>query len=92
MIEFEKVQMIRKRAKTALVFCGECGSEADFVGLSTAAQLFDTPNGDLAIFIDANAVHTDEEIGICITSLLAVMHSRQNGATRLIGTGQNELK
>ena len=92
MIEFEKVQMIRKRAKTALAFCTKCGSEADFVGLSAAARLFDTPNGDLAMFIDAHAVHTDEEIGICIPSLLAVMHSKQNGGLRLIGKGQNELK
>ena len=91
MIEFEKVQMIRKSAKTTLALCDECGREADFVGLSVAAQLFDTPDRNLAIFINTNAVHTDEYFGICIPSLLAVMHSRQIGGQRLIGAGQNEI-
>ena len=89
-IEFEKVQLIRKRAKTTLAFCNGCGGEADFVELKAAAELFDTADGDLAAFVASNAVHTDADIDICIPSLLAVMHSRQNGGgVRLIGTGQN---
>jgi hypothetical protein len=91
-IEFEKVQMIRKRAKTAFAFCAKCGGDADFVGLGAATILFETRNGDLATFISSNGVHTHEDIGICIPSLLAIMHSRQTGATRMIGNGRNEIK
>ena len=78
-IEFEKVRTIRKRAVTTLAHCNECGGEADFVALQTAAELFDTAHGDLAAFVAANAVHTETNIDICIPSLLAVMHERANG-------------
>lgn len=89
-IEFEKVQLIRKRAKTTLRHCAGCGAEADFVKLGAAARIFDTRNGDLAAFVASNAVHMDADIDICIPSLLAVMHARTNGGgPRLIGTSQN---
>ena len=78
-IEFEKVQTIRKRAVTTVAHCVGCGGEADFVALRAAAELFGTPDGDLARFIDANSVHTEADIDICIPSLLAVMHERANG-------------
>lgn len=77
-IEFEKVQLIRKRAKTTLAFCGSCGGEADFVELQAAARLFDTSDGDLATFVASNAVHIDLDTKICIPSLLSVMHERNN--------------
>ena len=87
-IEFEKVQLIRKRAKTTLAFCNGCGGEADFVELKAAAELFDTADGDLAAFVAANAVHMETDADICIPSLLAVMHERTNGReVKLIGTG-----
>jgi len=86
-IEFEKVQLIRKRAKTTLRQCPGCNGEADFVELRAAAELFDTADGDLAAFVASNAVHHDTDIDICIPSLLAVMHARTNGhEIKLIGT------
>ena len=87
-IEFEKVQLIRKRAKTTLAFCAGCGGEADFVELRAAAQLFDTRDGDLAAFVAVNAVHHGGDLDICIPSLLAVMHEQTNGRKgKLIGIG-----
>ena len=87
-IEFEKVQTIRKRAATMVAHCSGCGGEADFVALRAAAELFDTPDSDLASFIAANAVHTGINVDICIPSLLAVIHERTNGReVKLIGTG-----
>lgn len=86
MIEFEKVQHIRKRAVTTLAHCVGCGGDADFIRLAAAAALFDTTNGDLATFVASNAVHLNTEIDICIPSLLTVMHERTHGnGTRLIG-------
>ncbi|MEQ1605093.1 MAG: hypothetical protein ABL999_09505 [Pyrinomonadaceae bacterium] len=77
-IEFEKVRTIRKWARTMVAHCNGCGGEADFVGLRSAATLFETPDDDLAAFVGANAVHTEMNMDICIPSLLAVMHERTN--------------
>lgn len=78
-IEFEKVRMIRRRAVTTLLHCSGCGGQADFVALRAAAELFETPDRDLANFVAANEVHTGTGIDICIPSLLAVMQKRTNG-------------
>lgn len=91
-IEFEKVQMIRKRARTVYTYCRGCGGEADFVALAAAARLFDKAERDLRRFIDTNAVHYDGDIDICIPSLLAVMHAKQNGGgPKLIGSGRDTV-
>jgi hypothetical protein len=81
-IEIEKVQLIRKRAKTLLRHCGNCGTETDFVGSRSAAELFGIKAGELKQFVMTNAVHyTNDEFdtAICIPSLLAVMRARING-------------
>lgn len=78
-IEFETVRLIRRRTKTKLEYCKGCGGEADFVELKTAAQLFGTAETDLAAFVASNTVHTDDDIDICIPSLLAVMQDVANG-------------
>ena len=91
-IEFERVQMIRKHAKTTYRFCDDCGGEKDFVEIRTAADLFGIAVGDLHSFIAANKVHhaANEWLnsGICIPSLLVVIHERNNGReVKLIGIG-----
>jgi len=93
-IEFEKVQLIRKRAKTTLQRCEGCNAESDFVGLREAAELFGITVGDLTKFVVSNAVHfRDEEYGtaICIASLLAAMQTRNRlPGTKLIGREQSD--
>ncbi len=89
-VEFERVQMIRKRAKTTFRYCEKCGGEKDFVGIRAAAELFEISSVDLLAFVDQNAVHHSGngwyESGICIASLLEVMHQRTNGRNRkLVG-------
>lgn len=83
--------MIRKHAKTTYRFCDDCGGEKDFVEIRAAAELFGIAVGDLRAFIAANEVHhatTNWLNGICIPSLLAVMHERNNGGgVKLIGIG-----
>ena len=82
-IEFEKIQLIRKRAMTTLEYCGRCNAESDFVGTRLAADLFGITAKDLTQFVVNNAVHyANEQFGtaICIASLLAIMHERHNGS------------
>ena len=87
-IEFEKIQLIRKRARTRLEYCEGCGTEADLIEMRVAAELFDTNITDLTEFVVKNSVHYSKEgaaIVICIPSLLATMHEKQIGTeTRLI--------
>ncbi len=86
-IEFEKVQLIRKRAKTTLGHCERCNAEADFVGIRSAAELFGITAKDLTQFVVNSAVHyANEEFGtaICIPSLLAIMHARHTGNSRTL--------
>jgi hypothetical protein len=56
-IEFEKVQTIRKRAKTRLVLCDGCKAESDMITISEAAELFETDHEDLFNFINQNKCH-----------------------------------
>lgn len=90
-IEIEKVQLIRKRAKTSLRHCGNCGTETDFVGSRSAAELFGIRTGELTQFVKTNAVHysNDEfETAICIPSLLAVMRTKtKDNGNKLITAG-----
>ena len=88
-IEFEKIQLIRKRAMTTLEYCERCNAESDFVGMRLAAELFGITAKDLTQFVVNSAVHYANEssgAAICITSLLAIMNERHNGnPARLIG-------
>lgn len=90
-IEFEKVQMIRKRATTIYTFCRSCGGEKDFVDVRAAAKLFGITIDELRRFVTVNAVHIaatgTSGNGICIASLLNVMQAMRN--TKLISNGEN---
>ncbi len=87
-VEFERIQLIRKRAKTRLSFCDHCGRNSDQVGLVAAAELFDIPAADLESFVNANNVHFDADSQICLTSLLGAMNDKKDlGGIRLIGDG-----
>ncbi|MBP6002468.1 MAG: hypothetical protein KA746_03430 [Pyrinomonadaceae bacterium] len=87
-IEFERIQLIRKRAKTRLAKCGVCGTDRDFVCVAVAAELFGIVETDLYSFIRTKHVHLIRDTEICLTSLMAAIGERQNGErTRLIGNG-----
>lgn len=89
-IEFERVQLIRKRAKTHLIDCRECRREVDFVTLREAATLFGTSVEQLFEFIKINNCHYEIDAGgeifICLVSLLAQMKAKTNiSQIKLIG-------
>jgi hypothetical protein len=81
-IEFERVRIVRKKAKTHLIFCKSCGREADFVSLREASTIFDTQIETLFRFIKINKSHyetgTGGETYICLVSFLACMKSKTN--------------
>ncbi len=80
-IEYEKLQLIQKRATTQVVVCRKCRSESDFVALSDAAELFNTPVETLAAFVSANRCHvetdSDGSVHVCVGSLLARMREKE---------------
>jgi len=73
-IEIERIQVIRKRAKTRLMHCDKCRETVDFVPLDEAAELFEIASADLIGFIDRNDCHwqtaNTETIHLCVNSLL----------------------
>jgi len=89
-IEFERVQLIRKKALTHIIFCKGCGREVDFISIREAAALFMTPAENLLKFIRVSNSHfeivADGEIYICLVSFLAAMKAKTNlSRIKLIG-------
>ena len=88
-IEFERVQVVRKRARTHLLFCAACRAEADFVALGEASSLFNTETETLFQFIKTNTSHYETasggEIFVCLPSLLSRMKAKTNQHYRLEG-------
>lgn len=92
-IEFERIQLIRKRAKTRLAQCDVCGRDRDFVCVAVAAELFGIVESDLFSFIRTKNVHMIGKTEICLTSLMDAIGERQNGErTRLIGNGSGSVE
>lgn len=85
-IEYERIQLIRKRAKTELAPCAKCGRGSDFVPLLDAADLFGTTDTDLFRFISANDCHyhldATSRISVCVPSLIERL-KLQNETRRL---------
>lgn len=79
-IEYERIQLIRKRAKTDLADCPGCGRSSDHVRLETAVELFETTADGLREFVEKNNCHHHAATTgtlLCLDSLLAVMKNRR---------------
>ncbi len=76
-IEYERVQRIKKRSSTQLFHCDECSAVSDFVSLTKVSSLFDVEAERLTEFIAANRCHvingSNGKIYVCLASLLARM-------------------
>jgi hypothetical protein len=81
-IEFERVQTVRKKARTHIIFCRKCGREVDFIALCEAAALFMTPADAVLQFIRVSNSHFETvaggEIYICLVSFLTAMKAKTN--------------
>ncbi len=87
-VEFETVRTIRRRTRSTIVICPECGSESDLVSISAAAELFAIGVDELNSFADANGVHRPMNEQICVKSLLSVMNSQKfRKEIRMISSG-----
>ncbi len=79
-IEVERVQLIRRRAKTISLFCGNCTAKTDFVSVTDAARLFEVRVDDLFRTIREKEIHmqvsSHSGIHICIASLTAFFQTR----------------
>src|SRR5215204_3582402 len=91
-IEFEKIQTIRRRARTHLLYCGRCGSIGDKLPLAEAAELFETMPENLFDFVTQNDCHyhlsQDNQAYLCLVSLLGKLKKLDN-ARRLTAKGEN---
>jgi len=85
-IEFEKIQLIRKRARTELRYCLGCCDVCDTVSHAEAAELFEADPAKLFEFIQQNDCHYDVghngKTYLCVPSLLERL-GRQSNIGRL---------
>ena len=93
-LEIEHIKVIRKRAKTSLCFCRECGTTTDFVPVAGAAKLFSTTPSELFEFTQSYGCHfrveNEENILLCLTDLLAGMSKKLNkGTVKLLGESKS---
>jgi hypothetical protein len=87
-VEFETVRSIRRRTRSTIAICPECGSESDLVSISAAAELFGIRVEELSSFADANGVHRQIDEMICVRSLLSAMNRQKfRKEIRMISSG-----
>ena len=83
-IEIERVQVIKRRAKTRVHYCTDCNLDADFVSLAQAADIFGTYAGDLLAFVRNNQCHfragVPGDIVLCLNTLLSAIKLRQQNS------------
>lgn len=81
-IEVERTQVVRKKARTNVTYCPECQGETDFISLCQAASLFNVEAANLFQFIKTHNSHfqpdDDGMIFVCVISLLARMKAFSN--------------
>ncbi len=73
-IEYERIQLIRKRARTEVAHCQGCGTVTDFVRVADVASLFEIGVDDAIEFASGNGCHYRKDSGpasLCLSSLLA---------------------
>ena len=93
-LEIEHVKVIRKRAKTSLSFCLECGKTTDFISVTCAAKLFSTTPSELFEFTQSYVCHfrvgDEQKILLCLTDLLAAMSKKmKKGTVKLLGESKS---
>ncbi|MBK7512213.1 MAG: hypothetical protein IPI76_08115 [Chloracidobacterium sp.] len=91
-VEYEQIRLIRKRARTALAHCDKCGTEADFVRLTDAAELFETNADNIFKFANGSGhfrAANGGDITLCLPSLLAAMRSTTK-QIKMIGDQNDE--
>ena len=94
-LEIEHLKVVRKRAKSSLLFCRDCGRTTDFISLTQAADLFAVTPGELFEFSRSNLCHVRFEqrrkVFLCLADLLNAMSNKlKKGKVRLLGESNHE--
>ncbi len=80
-VEFERIERIRRTAPTILMWCPECQKEVEHIRVEEAANLFGTAESDISWFLDGNNCHRsvigENEHVACVGSLLDAMNRRK---------------
>jgi hypothetical protein len=89
-LEIEHTTVVRKRAKTKVELCRQCGSIMDFITVARAAELFSITTAEMFEFSQSQAIHfwidEGENIHLCLTDLLSAMSKRlRTGTVKLLG-------
>ena len=87
-IEFERVQLIRKRAKTYLQLCTGCRCKVDFIPICQAAELFGASTDDLLRFVNVSRCHylsgVSGTILLCLDTLIAAMKTETSYGPKIL--------
>lgn len=93
-LEVERIQVVRRRSKSWLMFCERCAGNVDFMSAEQAALLFGTNLPDLFLFVkeyDSHfTVNTGGEYLICINSLVNSMNAQTNKLQIKMINGESE--
>lgn len=77
-VEIERIRTIRKRCRTHIHYCSDCGAESDFITLLEAAALFEVADGIIKSCVRHHICSengNEDGMLICLSSLLSVMQS-----------------
>ena len=81
-IEYQRIQMIRKRAATYFQLCIDCRKRSDFVSVQQASEIFVTTIDDLLHFAEVNGCHSQTGIPgttlLCLDTLLAAIKRQKD--------------
>lgn len=85
-VELERVHLVRKRARTTVLFCEQCWRDADFLSLPDAARIFGLGELEFSRFAKNGIAHLRDEFGVnflCTSSILAYLSSVAQRPPRL---------
>lgn len=80
-VELERTEVIRKRARTTVSFCEDCWRETDFIAAAEAAWLFGLDEADffqLACGPSAHIKRADERTLVCTASIIAQLYGARS--------------
>ena len=80
-VEFERIERIRRTAPTILMRCAECQQEVEHVRVNEAAKLFGSTESDIGSFLNENNCHRsvigENKHVACVASVLDAMNRRK---------------
>jgi len=80
-VEIEHVRRVRRSARTNYTHCSGCATDADFISLDVASDLFEVTNSEMMTVLKKSNCHfhaDEKEKGlICLNSLIRSMKAER---------------